>query len=108
MGEAMTGHHEFQVSIEFDLGEALAPDEVEIQLDRLVSVLAKKAAGLALGPAGAIHGPKIELLFTLEATDATELSSKLHEIAVVLEDTDAGIDFAALSTRREERDLVTA
>jgi hypothetical protein len=98
---------QYQVTFEIHVGEGVSPEGVEDQLERLVIVLIEKAAGLALGPAGAVHGSALELLFTVEAADAAEMYSKLHDIAVILRDT-SEIDFAATSARRGDRELVLA
>jgi hypothetical protein len=100
---------EFQVTIEMHVGvgEGVSSDEVEDSLEKLVMLLIENASGLALGPAGAIQGSTIELLFTVEAADAAEMYSKLHDIAVILRDT-SGMDFEATSARRGDRELVLA
>jgi hypothetical protein len=96
----------YNVSLEMDV-EGVNPDEVENALEGFVVLLTGKAVGLALGPAGAVHGGVLELLFTVEAVDTAEMYSKLHDIAVILRDA-TGVDFAATSARRGDRDLVLA
>jgi hypothetical protein len=97
---------EYQVTLEMDVG-AGTPEQVEDDLERLVVALTDKAAGLALGPAGAIHGPHLELLFTVEATDSAEMYSKLHDIAVILREA-SDMDFATTSARRGTREFALA
>ncbi len=98
---------EYQVILEMDIREGADPERVEDDLERLVDLLTEKAAGLALGPAGAIHGATLELLFTVQATDIAEMYAKLHDIAVILRDT-GEVDFATTSARRGDRELAFA
>lgn len=98
---------EYQVTLEMNAGADVSPDEVEDDLERLVTALTENAAGLALGPAGAIHGSTLELLFTVVAVDTAEMYSKLHDIAVILRDASEA-DFTATSARRGDRELALA
>lgn len=98
---------EYQVTLQMNVGDDADPETAEGDLDRLVTVLTDDAAGLALGPAGAIRGGVLELLFTVKATDAPEMYSKLHDIAVILRDR-GEIDFSATSAHRGDRELVPA
>jgi hypothetical protein len=63
-------------------------------------VLNDEAAGLALGPVGAIHGSKLELIYSLEADDTADLYSKMRDVAVLLSEH-GGIDLFASTARRE-------
>jgi dihydroxyacid dehydratase/phosphogluconate dehydratase len=102
-----TKAQKFEVSFELEVEGDATPEEIEDHLARLVTVLTEKAAELALGPAGAIHGSTLELLFMVEAADAAEMHAKLHDIAVIL-GTTPDVDVARTSARRGDRDLVLA
>ena len=73
----------YQVSLESRAPD-LSPEDVEDRLVCLVDLLVEDASGLALGPAGSIHGSVLELLFTVEAVDIAELCSKLRELMLVI------------------------
>jgi hypothetical protein len=91
---------EYEVSMELT-APGLRADKKEDLLAHLVELLTVDAAEFVLGPVGAIHGPVLELLFTVKATDTAELYDKLREVALILGGS-AG-EFAATSARRGKR-----
>lgn len=97
---------DYQITLEMNVGDT-SPDAVEDDLERLVTALIDHAHGLALGPAGAIQGSTLRLLFTVEAVDTAEMYAKLHDIAVILRSASPA-EFAATSARRGDRELVLA
>lgn len=99
--------HDYQIKLEMHGDEGVTDAQVEDDLERLVVTLIERAPGLALGPAGAIHGTTIELGFTVQAVDTAEMYAKLHDIAVILRDA-SGVDFATTSARRGDRELALA
>lgn len=100
-------NQEYDVKLELDAEKGMSAEEIEDDLVRLVDALTEQAAGLALGPAGAIFGSTIEIGFTVEAVDLAEMYAKLHDVAVILRDT-SGVEFAATSARRGDRELALA
>lgn len=99
---------EYEIKLELDPAAGVSAAEIEADLVRLVDALTNHAAGIALGPAGAIFGSRIELGFTVEAPDLAEMYTKLHDVAVILRDT-SGVEFVATSAaRRDDRELALA
>ena len=97
---------EYEISMELTAPRLSAPEKEDL-LAHLVELLTTEAAGTALGPVGAIHGPVLELLYTVKAADTAELYDKLREVAIILRGS-AG-DFAATSARRGgKRELALA
>lgn len=97
---------EYEISMELT-APGLSAEKTEDLLAHLVDLLTRDAAKLALGPVGAIHGPVLELLFIVKASDTAELYDKLREIALILGASEG--EFAATSARRGgKRELALA